>query len=509
MFLPSLTFTPDEDDPKKGSVFMVKNKVPTSRGLVAALEAQTSTLSTLGTACLGACVTEKIDGSRRFFAGTKQSLFEGTSGTWVDRSRSTPYGTPTTVIAYPTWSFAQYGNVTLAAQKADPIQQINTGSVFGDLSGAPSASIIETVNDFVFAFDTNDVTYGDSPNRWRCCALGNITDWTPDIGTQAATGTLGSSAGGFTAAKRFGDAIIAYKRNSMFRGRYVGPPVIWSWSEIANDVGAGNIQCVVPVTMSGGGFAHFIINQNGFYKYDGSAPVAIANPMQRLLTSFQSGVLNPQYIATIHDPLRNLIYIFALASGVTGLCYVYNYVLDRWGDHQGGGASVRTATNYVAMTVTYIGNTFGYFQASTLPTPACFLTNGENGAQPLSFAIFDKTPTVSSVGIGRFGKDETPTLLTRIRPRYAVDYSMNNVVNEYTGNVLAPTSSYVVIKEFLRPDVDVATPFGGSPQVAYANGRYDVLQEARFHSFMVFDTGACETTGFEVTLEEVETTDEE
>ena len=38
-------------------------------------------------------------------------------------------------------------------------------------------------------------TYGDQPDRWWCCAIGNTSDWTPAVATQCATARLTDAPG--------------------------------------------------------------------------------------------------------------------------------------------------------------------------------------------------------------------------------------------------------------------------------------------------------------------------
>lgn len=93
----------------------------------------------------------KLDDSRRLFAGTGTKLQELVSGTWTDRSRGAGY----TVGTDSSWTFAQFGDSTLACSGAETIQRSTTGA-FADISGAPSAQVLFTVGSFVMALNTND-----------------------------------------------------------------------------------------------------------------------------------------------------------------------------------------------------------------------------------------------------------------------------------------------------------------------------------------------------------------
>ena len=157
-------YAPDADDTIPGVFTNCSNVVPTLKGFAGAPSPQTRTLSTaLAAAPKGATLIRKLDNSVRLFAGTGTKLYEAGASSWTDRTRSV--GGDYSLGSDIRWRFTQYGDVSLAVAKTDTLQS-STTAAFADVTGAPKASVVETVGNFVFLFDTNEATYSDSPNRW-------------------------------------------------------------------------------------------------------------------------------------------------------------------------------------------------------------------------------------------------------------------------------------------------------------------------------------------------------
>lgn len=159
MLVKLLGLAPDADPTILGVLTNCSNMVPSLKGMKGAPSPTDAGVTVFHSTCQGAAVTLKLDGTTRFFAGSNSVISELTSTTaWTERGSG--YG----LSEDDRWRFAQYGDVSLASNKQDTIQA-STTTAFADVSGAPQAAIIETVGNFVFAFNTTEGTYGDSPNE--------------------------------------------------------------------------------------------------------------------------------------------------------------------------------------------------------------------------------------------------------------------------------------------------------------------------------------------------------
>ena len=156
-------YSPDVDPTTAGVLTNCSTLIPTLKGMKGAASPVSGAQGALAAACKGVASLRKLDNTVRTFAGTTTKLYEDATTSWTDRTRAAggDYG----LASDGRWRFAQFGDVSLATTKTDTLQSTSAGA-FANVAGAPKASIVETVNQFVFLFDTNEATYGDSPDRW-------------------------------------------------------------------------------------------------------------------------------------------------------------------------------------------------------------------------------------------------------------------------------------------------------------------------------------------------------
>lgn len=479
MLVECKSFAPDLPPTDPGVLTDVMAKVPTLKGMKAAPSRVAVGLPALAAACKGSKTLEKLDGTQRLFAGSTTKLYEANGITsWTDRTRGAGNYNLTTDIR---WRYTQYGDVSLAVNKQDKLQFIQGGSTFADVSTAvPQASIVETVNDFVFLFDVKDQgslgPFGDTTDRWWCCAIGDYTDWLPAIATQCVTGRLKSSPGAIRAGRRLGSAIVAYKEKSMFLGQYVGAPLVWDFEEVSNVAGAQSQEVVVPIVTGQGGAAHIFIGADNFYYYDGSRPVPIGAPVK----DWFFGRLNKDfaYLAeALVDGVNSLIYFFYPStnsgSGALDSCIVYNYRADKWGIYD---QNIEAAVDVIQGGLTYATLLSTYATYSAIPdisygSPFWF-------AGSKSPAVFDTSHVIqaltgiagdSSMTTGDIGDDSVNQLLSRVRARY----------------LTAPDSA--TLTNYSRQNL--GDPLTVGMTTSLADGKFDILQSAKWHRVKIEDTG--------------------
>jgi len=470
-----LGFIPDVDQATPGIIVDCDQIVPSLRGVKGAPSPVSVGLAAADAAVTGAAVITKLDASTRLFLGSEAKIEEATSATALtDRSAGGGY------TGTSPWRFAQFGDITLATNKAQAIQSSTTGS-FATVTGAPRAAMIDTVGDFVFAFDTVDGTFGTNPDGWWCCAQRDSTDWTPDIQTQSARGNLQSVPGPITGGKRLGDSIVAYKQRGMFIGTYVGPPAIWTWQEIPGSIGAWSQESIVPI----GNAAHVFVGYDDFYWFDGSRPVAIGEGVREFFFS-DMDKSNASKIKGLHDFENKLIYFFYPSVGGGGAidsCIVYNYQTRRWGL---ADRTIEATIEYVAANVTYdnLGSLYStYADLPSVPYDS-FFTAG----RPIP-AIINTSHVLQSLDgatsswyftTGDFGDEINNAVITKVKPRFKVNPTTSTLTNYY------------------RQNLGDALTEGAT--TTWENGRYDVIQSARWHRGKFSGTGNVECYGFDISV---------
>lgn len=474
--VPFSSFAPDLDPTTPGIITECTNLVPTLRGYAGGPSGADVGMDALAAAALSAALTVKLDGTKRMFAGTTTKLYEKSSTSWTDVSRVAAYN------AGPDspWRFAQYGDSTIAANKGDVIQTISSGADFADLT-SPKADLVCTAAGFVIVANTNDgttvATYGNSPDRWWCCAYLDVTDWEPAIATQCATGRLVDTPGKITGLKAIGENIVAYKETSMYLGTYAGPPGVWRFDPISTEVGCASHAGIVEIDN-----AHLFIGNNDIYRYvNGSTPVPIGAPLREWF--FDD--LDPTYpsrIQSTHDRVNSLVYFHYPRQGSAGAltgCIVYNYKTDKWGvAHRDVEAVVDFVSGgFTWDTLPIIGMTWDDWPTIAYDSPYWTANSTYTAYIGTDHKVYSLTGASdsSSLTTGTYGAESEYSLLSRVTLRYLtrpISAAMVNLYQEYLGG--AWTTDLFTLE---------------------SSGRFDVLRAAPFHKVSFYFTGDVEVVG--------------
>lgn len=248
-FQPFLGFAPDADYDTPGALPDCQHMVPTPRGMRVqpgwALGPDNAGRTVPAAEPVQAIASLRGASGVYRFCRTNYRIYKSLGdGPWQDVSPSpvhSPNGPST---------FASLGNYVITAGGASESPGANAifaadmnSGVFAPMSSAPRASIVVSANRFVLAF--GDYDYAD---RWSCSARDDHTSWTANLSTLAATGRIVDRSGGFTAAIEFSGDVLAFKRNSVHIGRFVGAPEVWEWTALPYNVGciSSNAVCHVP-----------------------------------------------------------------------------------------------------------------------------------------------------------------------------------------------------------------------------------------------------------------------
>lgn len=470
-----LGYAPDADPTTPGVITDCSMLEPSTQGMRGAPSAAATEYSALPAACIGATLVKKLDGSQRLFAGTQTHLYEAASG-WTDRSDATY-----TASGDARWEFRQFGNVTIAQNGADEPRESTSGA-FAANTSIPIAKLIETASGFLVCANITDASYAYS-DAWWCSALYDYSDFTPSIATQSARARLLDTPGPINALRAVGGDLVAFKDTSMYLGRYVGPDVIWSWQQVPGEVGAYSQGGVVS-----DGVALYWWGGDDFYMFDGSRPQPIGAAVRRWFARECAEEYRYKMLGSF-DRARGLVrfwYVPAGGSSVRG-CLVYEPRSGRWGR---ADRTIEATVEYVSSPITYDspGVLTGVTYDSTEFTQSYDSPFWLSATQ--SPAVFDDAHTLrtlsgicsaSSLTTGDVGDDDTYSLLRRVRARYST----------------APTTASLTA--YHKAGAGDALTQGET--VDADDGKFDVLQSARWHRLKFNWTGDVEVSGINADMQ--------
>lgn len=476
--IPFVGFAPDLDPTTPGVITSCNQVIPTLKGVAGAPTALDAGFPALASTCRGAAAVTRLDNLRRVFAGTPLAMYELVGSAWTDRSKAGGY----TGGAENAWRFAQFGNVSLAANQVDKIQA-STAGAFADITQAPKARIIETASGFVLAYGTNDPTNGDLPDGWACSGIYDHVTWTPGASTQASNGRLLDTPGEIRAAKRLGANVVVYKERSMYLGQYVGPPIVWAHQLIASDIGTLSQECVIDT-----GTAHLFITRDDICIYDGSLPRSMNAPVREWF--FKNSDPTYRYRTKgYYDRFSGRAWWFYAGKSSGGAltdAIIYNTKSDKWGYAQ---VNVQTVLDYTPPDTTWDnwppGPATDYENIADLPFDSPAFDTDQ--AALAIFGADSKLATLvgpcanSSIITGDFGDDDLYSTIAAVIPRFIARPSASSVTNY--------TKAYADD----APELCNTSAINGN--------KYDVLSSGRYHRLKFDHTGDYEMVGFTPKLE--------
>lgn len=420
---PLLGFLPDVNPDIPGVMTECRHLIPYEQGFAGAPTGTAANAAALAAACRGAKVITKLDGTRRIFAGTQTKLYELSGTTWTDRSAG---GGSYTGGLDSRWIFAQFGDTTVAVNLIDDMQGSASGA-FAAIAGAPKAkTIVSAASNFVIAFNTNDGTFGVSPDRWWCCAQNDQTNWTPSVATGATTGRLIATPGAIQAALPLGDYVVAYKERGIYVGSFVGAANgSWQWNLAADSSLAGCVGAEAICEIAGG--AHFVVGPDDFWIFDGtSRPLSIGQGIRDWF-SLNASQTYLYRAKCAFDGQRNIIWVsYVSATNSTGevndACIAFHLPTKKWGADNFNVEALLTFTS----PGTVIDGLDAY--ASTIDTlPAIPFDSAYWLAGSRTFGYFNASHQITTKGgntadsgftTGDIGDEHVWSLLDSVRIRF-------------------------------------------------------------------------------------------
>lgn len=311
----SLDYRPDWQPRAPGILVAANNLVPDKSGCYFTSYAAESSGYTGAIVASGSIVGARMVKSpttQRLVVGSQDKLLEANgAGGWTDRSGAA-YG----LSGSQRWWFTQFGTETIACSLGNNTQKSTTGN-FSDLSGAPKAKIMLSLNGHLLALNYNDGSASPAGIKW--CTQNDDTTWTAATGNSAGTATLRESPGEITAGAEFHNIAIVWKSRSMYIGRRVGGVDIWRFDLLDPKVG-----CVGPEAWASTPVGIIWASEIGIFLYDGSSPRPIDDGIRGAIYNAMSV---PASVEVSHDDSEGTVFFW---FSTTNICYCYNYLSDKW-----------------------------------------------------------------------------------------------------------------------------------------------------------------------------------
>lgn len=313
----------DQPDLLNGELEEALNCIPYQQGY-GPFPAPVAYSSSLTGRAFAAYSTKDTSGNVNTFAATQGALWRTSATGFADVSRTLSYTTATDGH----FEFATFGNTLLAVNGIDAMQVYTQGTStrFRDQSAtasAPIAAHIAAVRDFVFAGKI--VSF---QNRVQWCWINNPLRWTPTVQRQADYQDL---PGGGASVQRItgGDFAAILTDSSVWRGSYVGSPLIFRFDEMAPGIGcaaSGSVSRFQNIT--------YFLAHSGFYAFDGQQAIPIGN--ERIDDTFREDYASsyPYRVTSAIDPVNKLYVVsypsVASSDGTPDTMLLFNWLNGRF-----------------------------------------------------------------------------------------------------------------------------------------------------------------------------------
>ena len=409
----------------------------------------------------------KIGDTVQLFGGstTKLYKFNATDLNMDNKSKSGGYG------GTGRWSFAQFGNVILAANGHEKIQswELGVSTLWADVAAAaPAAKYVSVVRDFVVA--ANIVDY---PNKIQWSNINDETNWTAGSASQSDYQLI--AEGGNITGMTGGEFGLIFLERAIYRMSYIGSPLFFQFDAISRNLG-----CIEGSSVAQYGNITYFLSDDGFYMCDGRTVTPIgAEKIDRYFYSTFNLNKSDTMSATV-DPVRKLIiWNYPTVGGARALI-IYNWQLNKW-------SRAETDVDYVASAAStgITLETLGSLYPNIETVPASFddriwsggkyVLSGARGTRIVTFTGLNATANLILSDI----ENGYNSIATLARP----------LIDNGAGSVSVAS----------RRELDDNIVFS-TPVAAGEGGRCSLRSAGRYHRFSITPTGNW-TTAIAVDIE--------
>ena len=296
------------------------------------------------------------------------SVLSGTgiaSGTYVTTAWD---GSSSVTISSPTTSSHTISAISLAVSYAGR-----------HVPNEVNMIIDSPVNDFVLAcgstpYDPTNFTPTFDPLLVRWCDLGNIYEWVPEVTNQSGEQNLSHGSYIVTAINTRQETII-WTDTALFSAQYVGPPFVWNFTLLDQDVSIASQNAALTVNN-----VVYWMGRDKFFMYSGRVETLPSTLRQFVYNDINYDQLS-QVVAGANEGYNEIWWLYPSAnSDINDRYVIYNYLerlwyygnLNRsfWSEHSQRNnpiAAFSIQTGYLATSINSSVTTIALTDATTYP----------------------------------------------------------------------------------------------------------------------------------------------
>jgi len=235
------------------------------------------------------------------------------------------------------------------------------------------------VNDFVLAcgstpYDPTNFTPTFDPLLVRWCDLGNIYEWVPEVTNQSGEQKLSHGSYIVTAINTRQETII-WTDTALFSAQYVGPPFVWNFTLLDQDVSIASQNAALTVNN-----VVYWMGRDKFFMYSGRVETLPSTLRQFVYNDINYDQLS-QVVAGANEGYNEVWWLYPSAnSDINDRYVIYNYLerlwyygnLNRsfWSEHSQRNnpiAAFSIQTGYLATSINSSVTTIALTDATTYP----------------------------------------------------------------------------------------------------------------------------------------------
>ena len=315
--------------------------------------------------------------------------------------------------------------------------------------------------------------------RIKWSALNDSSDWTPSGDTQSGYQEIVGSHGSVMAIVSGESYAVIFMERAIYRMDYVGTPLIFQFSKVADNIGA-----FIPKSIVSFGSDIFFLAQDGFYKLSGGdtlTPIGNGKVDNFFYSDLSSDI---DGVSSAIDPNNSIAvwsYRGAGAEGTNDInnkLLIYNYSVDKWATGSGLDVQFISSGSQEAFDTLEKLDVLGDLDSLPKTLDSYYYSSGVYGLAGFNsekkFGKFLGGSLPATIDTTEFqGAKNSRSAITNVRP----------IVDAKT------SSSVTVTVTPITRNTQIESIAVGSPVSIQSNGDCPMRSSSRYHRLRVKTTG--------------------